>query len=61
MKAGWLAGWWGLKDGSFDSSYAAVIADPRFVKIYADIEARVKKMREDFFAHPELPEELRIR
>ncbi|MGH8033579.1 MAG: hypothetical protein ACREO9_00025, partial [Lysobacterales bacterium] len=56
LDAGWLAGWWGLKSGDFDPNYAAVIADPRFVTLYAEIEARVKSMREDFFAHPELPE-----
>ena len=60
VDAGWLVGWWGLKDGGFDPNYAAVIADPRFVELYADIENRVRLMREDFFAHPELPAQLQI-
>jgi hypothetical protein len=60
VKAGWGLGWWGLKDGGFDPNYAAVVADPRFVKLYGEIEARVKKTREDFFAHPELPEASQI-
>jgi hypothetical protein len=61
IKAGWLAGWWGLKAGAFDPKYAAVIADPRFVKLYAEIENRVRQMREDFLAHPDLPEGMGVR
>jgi TolB-like protein len=56
VKAGWLQGWWALKSGTFDPNYAAVIADPRFVTLYAQIENRVRQMREDFQANPELPE-----
>ena len=56
VKAGWLHGWWALKTGAFDPNYAAVIADPRFVTLYAEIENRVRQMREDFHANPELPE-----
>ncbi len=61
VKAGWLPGWWGLKSGSFDPKYAAVLADPRFVKLYAEIERRVTRMREDFLANPDLPEGMEVR
>jgi hypothetical protein len=61
VKAGQLQGWWGLKAGAFDPNYAAVLADPRFVKLYAGIENRVRQMREDFLARPDLPEGMTVR
>jgi tetratricopeptide (TPR) repeat protein len=61
VKAGWLPGWWGLKAGAFDPNYAAVMADPRFERLYGELEDRVKRMREDFLAHPDLPEGMKVR
>jgi len=61
VKQGQVQGWWGLKAGAFDPNYAAVLADPRFVKLYAEIENRVRQMREDFLAHPDLPEGMEVR
>jgi TolB-like protein/Tfp pilus assembly protein PilF len=61
VKIGHLQGWWGLKTGAFDPNYAAVLSDPRFVKLYAEIENRVRKMRENFLAHPELPEGMEVK
>ncbi len=61
VDSGWLPGWWQLKIGAFDPSYAAVVADPRFAKLYAEIEGRVRRMRESFLEHPELPAGQRIR
>ena len=37
IRADWLPGWWGLKDGDFDPIYAKVVADPRFKRLYAEI------------------------
>ncbi|HET6565288.1 MAG TPA: hypothetical protein VFG52_07740, partial [Xanthomonadales bacterium] len=59
VNAGWLPGWWGLKLGAFDSNYARVIADPRFQNIYAKLENRVRQLREDYYANPELPAEFK--
>jgi hypothetical protein len=61
VESGFLQGWWRLKEGAFDPRYAAVLADPRFVKLYAEIESRVQHMREDFHAHPDLPEGMTVR
>ena len=54
--AGWLVGWWGLNSGDFDPAFAGVTADPRFIEVFTEIENRVSRMRADFLAHPELPE-----
>jgi len=60
MRAGWLPGWWGLKDGDFDPDYARVVADPRFISLYAEIRNRVRRMREDYRAKPGLPDGVKV-
>jgi len=50
-------GWWGLKDGEFDPDYAAVLADPRYQAIYADMAGRLDAMRTSYQANPELSEQ----
>jgi len=60
VDAGWLPGWWSLQSGSFDANYAKVIADPRFIRLYREIEGRVTRMRADFLAHPELPDGMEV-
>jgi len=55
VDAGYLHQWWALKDGSFDPDYAAVLATPRFEKLFARITTRVDELRAAYFAQPELP------
>jgi TolB-like protein len=58
MDQGWPWQWWGLKTAAkFDANYAAVVADPRFEQLYAQIQQRVTEARESFLADPDLPEE----
>ena len=57
VDAGWLMEWWNLEYGEFDRNYASVLADSRFERLQADIEARVAAMRESFRADPDFPEE----
>ena len=54
VDSGYLYQWYALKDGAFDSEYAAVIADPRFEALYARITGRVDELRQAFLAEPEL-------
>ena len=61
INAGWLPGWWALKLGDFDPRYAVVTADPRFIRLHAGLEERVKRMREDFLRNPGLPENVEVK
>lgn len=54
---GWLPGWWSLEHGAFDANYAAVLADPRYKRLYREIDSRVADLRESFRANPDLPRE----
>jgi len=58
--AGFTKGWWGLKDGGFDSDYAAVLADPRYQELLGRIEAMVTTQRQAYFDNPDPPLELQI-
>lgn len=55
---GWLPGWWGLEHGAFDENYAAVLRDPRFTRLYKEINSRVTAMRESFLESPDLPQDV---
>jgi hypothetical protein len=58
---GWSEDWWLLEALNFDPDVAAVTADPRFQAVNARLQERVRRMREDYLANPELPEDLRRR
>ena len=58
---GWSEDWWLLEALNFDPDVAAVTADPRFQAVNARLQERVQRMREDYLANPELPEDLRRR
>jgi hypothetical protein len=58
---GWSEDWWLLEALNFDPDVAAVTADPRFQAVNARLQERVRRMRENYLANPELPEDLRRR
>jgi len=58
---GWSEDWWLLEALNFDPDVAKVTADPRFQSVNARLQERVRRMREDYLANPELPEDLRRR
>jgi hypothetical protein len=59
IEAGWMLQWWGLKDAAaFDANYAAVVADPRFEKLYGKLVGRITAMRESFESDPDFPPEV---
>ena len=55
---GYLSGWWSLEHGSFDANYAAVLEDPRYQRLFNQIVARVREMRESYQTNPGLPLDL---
>jgi tetratricopeptide (TPR) repeat protein len=55
---GWTEDWWLLEALNFDPDVAAVTEDPRYQAINARLQERVRQMREDYLAKPELPEDL---
>jgi len=58
--SGFTKGWWGLKDGNFDSDYAAVLADPRCQDLLGKIAAGVAAQRQEFLDNPDPPLEMQI-
>jgi hypothetical protein len=58
---GWSEDWWLLEALNFDPDVAEVTADPRFQAVNARLQERVRRMREDYLANPELSEDLRRR
>jgi len=56
VDSGFRTGWWALKMGAFDASYAAVLEDPRFMETYNGLQDRVHQMLEGYRENPGLPE-----
>jgi len=50
---GWTEDWWLLDALAFDPDYAAVQAEPRYKEIRAQLEERVRQMRESYLANPQ--------
>jgi hypothetical protein len=54
---GWTGDWWLLDALEFDPDYARLMEDPRFQATRAQVEKRVRDMRESYLANPEPPAE----